>query len=1113
MNPSLADNLFARIATSATLQDAPSTVRELRNILEQLFRNLTAGHNRSFNGLFARTQFVFDTMEVPVGLKAEVNLFRRFANEVVHESKPISANELMLCLKTCTQAVAHFSGQAVPAAVAALYAPVANGQWAQRARVSRTMAEWLRVMVLGAGNMEVNAAGQQSFLFNARTEEGDACTISLRDYESHGLTYLRSILRPYQTLLIMQIEQVPGQDLFFRSVPQTKVVLEPDLLLDISELAECFQQRGAFPLLYLVKKLVPQDYKESAFQGNMVNAMLDAVIQDPDPALKDVFREAVAEQAMQAAAYGKESLNKIFANIKAVHWPHLTRFAAEVRPFKVRMEPTFLSPEYGLQGRLDVLVEYADQPLRKDIYELKSGKAPFGDDPWPNHLMQVVGYNLLLKSAFGPQRTGTSAILYSAAQENGVKHAVTSDKQVQQLLALRNEVVHYLLLLAEGDFSILGTITPLAAQQLPSFSQTDFSRFHLCYSHAEPAVKAYYQAHLSFILREWLNAKVGMYGSEMREDDADGFAGLWLYAEVEKKERFSIIPGLCCSSFRVEEGLVTFARKDAVYHNFRKGDTVILYPRHNGALNPTRHQLLKGRIDALSATEVLISLNNRQLDGAYFNGYEEWILEHDMYEANYWAAARMLLEWLDMHRKPKVNMLLGLVPPALPARVQLSLPNLNANQCELVEKAFSASDYYLIQGPPGTGKTSTIITRLVAELAEKKTGSLLVVAFTNRAVDEIEDKLTKEQISFIRLGARHSPSEQKLRQLCMDGQISEVSAFFNQHRVFLCTVATLGSRLELLRTLKTDIDTILVDEASQLTESQISGLLLQFKKFILVGDQNQLPPVVVQHPAFCTTDNTLLTELELHRLDRSLFERLMETAIENKWSHAHGLLKTHFRMHHDIAALVNPWYGHQLEEGLGRQSEPFEQIAFDGSNVWSGICGKGRLIYIPSPRATSNKYHEVEAQRVVALLRAIRARYGDKFDPEKTVGVVTPWRTQIAHIRQLISDDTTLSGVNIETVERFQGSENDIIIVSLSVYHSGQLTMVQSPGIFRWPDSTGITQTVSFDRKLLVTLSRARQQIILLADPLALKSNEYFYPILSQLRRVVPDELEEEVFV
>lgn len=1113
MNNNPAFGYYARIESASKLNDPASIFRDLRVVLEQVFRYLTSGEKRAFNGLYARTQFVFDTMQVPDELRFQINGFRILANKVAHEEVQVTPLQALLALKAISGVITYFFKEPVPLNIAELYAVTGNQTFVKQVSAKREIIDSLRVVVTKIGPLQDNGMDKKAFTITARADEMDEFELQFRQYDGNDLTGLQPILQPYQTLHLLNLEKASSGDRFYFSRANSMVVIEPDLLISISELAECFQQKGAFPLNYLVKKLMPQEYSVKAFQGNMVNALLDAVLNDPIPDFKKVFKEAVADQVFQAAAFGKESLNQIYQTVQQVHWRNVTGFASEVREKKIRIEPTFFAPRYGLDGRLDVLVEFPNDGNRKDIYELKSGSAPYGTGAWPNNAMQVVGYNMLLRSAFGPQRTGVSAIIYSAASENAVRHITTTLKQELELLAVRNQVVAWLLQLAEEKYEVLDKINREAASQLPSFQQNDYQVFSNLYRSASAVSMAYYKAHLSFMIREWLNAKIGMYGSEQREDDADGFAGLWLYEEAEKKEAFNIIPSLQPVSFDVSAGILVLEKLNDVYHNFRAGDTILIYPKIGGKLNPLGQQILKGRLDEIRNKELTVSLNNRQLDQGYFEQAGEWVLEHDIYESNYWACTRMLLEVLDAHKKNATDRLLGFVAPARNERQPLPGLNLNANQNQVIEKAFHAKDYFLIQGPPGTGKTSTIITRLVKELEERKPDSIMVVAFTNRAVDEIEKKLSEQNIAFVRFGSRKSPAEHQLRQFCVDGKIEQARNYIIGHRVFLSTVATLSSRLEQLRTMKVDLNTIIVDEASQLTEGNLAGLLLQFSKFVLVGDQNQLPPVVAQHPNYCRVNDAELVNLGGDNLAGSLFERLMKKAGQTGWDHAWDILKTHFRMHNEIADIINPWYGNQLESGRDAQRSVFNVDPKKVHTAWGNILNGGRLLFLPSPKEVTSKYHKVEAERVVALLKAIRENYGAGFCPKNTVGVVTPWRTQIAHIRQLLAGDEVLSQVNIETVERFQGSENDIIIVSLAIYHSGQLAMMQSPGSFEWNNPNGEPCTTMLDRKLLVTISRAKQQLILLADERAIRGNADYYNMIRKLKRVEPAVIMEEVFV
>ena len=101
-------------------------------------------------------------------------------------------------------------------------------------------------------------------------------------------------------------------------------------------------------------------------------------------------------------------------------------------------------------------------------------------------------------------------------------------------------------------------------------------------------------------------------------------------------------------------------------------------------------------------------------------------------------------------------------------------------------------------------------------------------------------------------------------------------------------------------------------------------------------------------------------------------------------------------------------------------------------------------------------------------MKHIATVFGDDFNPNETVGVITPFRAQIANIRNHL--DNKLQDITIDTVERFQGSERKIIIVSFAVKSTTQLGAIQSL------NDEGV------DRKLNVAITRAKDHLILIGS-------------------------------
>ena len=110
------------------------------------------------------------------------------------------------------------------------------------------------------------------------------------------------------------------------------------------------------------------------------------------------------------------------------------------------------------------------------------------------------------------------------------------------------------------------------------------------------------------------------------------------------------------------------------------------------------------------------------------------------------------------------------------------------------------------------------------------------------------------------------------------------------------------------------------------------------------------------------------------------------------------------------------------------------------------------------------------------------------------MGIITPYRSQIALIRQEIGSLRLppLDGILIDTVERFQGSERDVIIYSFCVNHAYQLKFLAN-----LTEEDGVL----IDRKLNVALTRARRQMFITGVPELLKLNPIYARLLESIQR------------
>ena len=124
----------------------------------------------------------------------------------------------------------------------------------------------------------------------------------------------------------------------------------------------------------------------------------------------------------------------------------------------------------------------------------------------------------------------------------------------------------------------------------------------------------------------------------------------------------------------------------------------------------------------------------------------------------------------------------------------------------------------------------------------------------------------------------------------------------------------------------------------------------------------------------------------------------------------------------------------------------------------------------------------------------------ETFDPAFTLGIITPYRSQIALIRKELQAKgiPQLMEVSVDTVERYQGSERQVILYSFCVNYRRQLkflsNLVEEEGTL-------------IDRKLNVALTRARKRLIVVGVMDILKENPIYMQFISRYLCAEPNEI------
>ncbi|MEZ4955408.1 MAG: AAA domain-containing protein [Saprospiraceae bacterium] len=332
--------------------------------------------------------------------------------------------------------------------------------------------------------------------------------------------------------------------------------------------------------------------------------------------------------------------------------------------------------------------------------------------------------------------------------------------------------------------------------------------------------------------------------------------------------------------------------------------------------SPISTQIFKVTILEIGQSTVTVRLRYKQFNPAIFEEFEEWNLEHDQMDMSFNAMYQGLFRFAQSEPRKRELLLTtaapAMVEPAKPASKSVfgndfEGEKLTGEQQAILQKMLSAQDYFLLWGPPGTGKTSQMLKNFAGWVFENTAENLLILAYTNRAVDEICEALEnlgeKIKESYLRIGSQYSTAEQFENQL-LSKKIATVSRrdelkdVMGKHRIFVSTLASLSNNLQLLELKK--FRRVVIDEASQILEPMLVGLLPQFEQFILIGDHKQLPAVVTQDAKASAVTDEKLKGIGLHNLRNSLFERLYKRCLENGWHWAYDLLSHQGRMHEDI---------------------------------------------------------------------------------------------------------------------------------------------------------------------------------------------------------------------
>ncbi|TPX18862.1 uncharacterized protein E0L32_011477 [Thyridium curvatum] len=416
------------------------------------------------------------------------------------------------------------------------------------------------------------------------------------------------------------------------------------------------------------------------------------------------------------------------------------------------------------------------------------------------------------------------------------------------------------------------------------------------------------------------------------------------------------------------------------------------------------------------------------------------------------------------------RLVVDLVPPtfkAVPTQYTITDDSsLNVDQKKAIQKVMSARDYALVLGMPGTGKTTTIAHIIRALISQGK--SVLLTSYTHTAVDNILLKLKTDNIPILRLGAPAKVHPEVQEFAVLAGQ--PMSTFEEIHSAWHDTPVVATTCLGISHPVfgERTFDYCIVDEASQITLPICLGPIRMARTFVLVGDHNQLPPLVQNE------------EARLGGLDISLFKLLSDAHPDSVVN-----LEHQYRMNEDIMALSNTLiYQGRLKCGtesvrsrtldvpdmdaLRRfhytDAATFMRFSSSSSAAAAGAQTGPANSFCPGARrgtcwlrdlldpqtrcafvntdAIAGAREEAKGNRIVnptearivsQLVEALLAAGV----PASEVGVMTHYRSQLSLLKHCMSRGAGAGGgdaaarVEMHTADRFQGRDKEVVVLSL----------------------------------------------------------------------------------
>ncbi|XP_060895987.1 DNA replication ATP-dependent helicase/nuclease DNA2 [Labrus mixtus] len=783
------------------------------------------------------------------------------------------------------------------------------------------------------------------------------------------------------------------------------------------------------------------------------------------------------------------------------------------------IEENVWSPRFGLKGKIDVTARVQIQRPRNGTHrtleertvplELKTGRESNSIE----HRSQVILYTLMSMERYNSE---AGFLLY--LKTGNMHPVVASHMDRRELLKLRNTLVHHIHNCVEKEVkqSRLARLPDIltnrqTCQYCPQRRNCALYERSMGSSSAdavEDGVRDFLQQETGHLFPQHLN-----YFSHWlllccleagTMETKSGRKRVWLQTAEESEKS-----GSCLGNVQLS-GAVTVQSDGVFLHRFQRssgsqqkgltnsglasGDRIVVSDQEGRLVG-----LATGYLSEVSRTSVSCTLDRdlSKFSGVLFRldgdegvvGLSTHLTNLSRLMENCQDSDRLRELIVDLRPPTFISNLSSVLPRDAKDIVANILKGLNKPQKQAMKKVLLSKDYTLIVGMPGTGKTTTICT--LVRILHACGFSVLLTSYTHSAVDNILLKLKRFRVGFLRLGQGQKVhpdirpyTEESLRKKGVH-TLSELEQLYNKELVVGTTCMGIKHPIFTRRR----FDFCIVDEASQISQPICVGPLCYAKRFVLVGDHQQLPPIVQNQEARSLgMDESLFKRLELH-------------------SEAVVQLNVQYRMNRQIMSLSNSlMYEGRLECGSERTAEalltlPFLLSVQSELRSCSDTDPQHYLAWVQATLLPSNPVCFLDCSMVPALesveqggvsnhteaalihkLLSLLIKAGCK---PSDIGVIAPYRQQLKSISALLQS-SSFTGVEVNTVDRYQGRDKSLIIFSFvrSTAEEGHLGELLKD----W-------------RRLNVAITRAKHKLLMVGSATTLRRYAPVEKLLNHLQQ------------